>query len=150
MALLLIISLIKHCMRKLIFAAFFLFTSIGFAQEGVNVKGNKLSTKEIAPVWPGCDGSEKEKKDCFNKKLVEHLKANYKYPKDATGNIIRGKSVVSFNIDEEGKVEILKVEGPRPELNAEAKKIILAIPKMKPGQLAGDAISVKYKVPFTF
>lgn len=137
-------------MKKLIFAAFFFVTTIGFAQEGVTVKGNTLTTREIAPVWTGCEGTEKEKKDCFNKKLVEHLKANYKYPKDANGNIIRGKAVVSFNIDEEGKVEILKVEGPKPELNAEAKRIIMAIPKMKPGELAGKPIAVKYKVPFTF
>ena len=150
MALLLIIRQIKNSMKKLIFAAFFFVTSLGFAQEGVTVKGNTLSTREIAPVWPGCEGSEKEKKDCFNKKLVEHLKANYKYPKDANGNIIRGKAVVSFNIDKAGKVEILGVEGPKPELCAEAKRIILAIPKMKPGELAGEPISVKYKVPFTF
>ena len=30
-------------------------TSI-YAQEGVSVKGNTLSTREIAPVWPGCEG----------------------------------------------------------------------------------------------
>lgn len=137
-------------MKKLILAAFFFVTTFGFAQEGVNVKGNTLTTKEIPPVWPGCDGTQKEMKACFNKKLVEHLKANYKYPKDANGKIIRGKAIVSFNIDKEGKVKILDVEGPKPELNAEAKRIIMAIPKMKPGQLAGKPAAIKYKVPFTF
>jgi protein TonB len=124
--------------------------SIAFAQEGVSVKGNTLTTKQIPPVWPGCEGSAAEKKACFNKKLVEHMKANYKFPKDANGNMIRGKAVVSFNIDEEGKVDILSVEGPKKELNAEAKRIILAIPPMKPGEMAGKPTAVKYKVPFTF
>ena len=137
-------------MKNLIFAAFFFVTAIGFAQEGVTAKGNTLTTREIAPVWPGCEGTEKEKKTCFNSKLVEHLKANYKYPKDANGDIVRGKAVVSFHINKEGKVEILNVEGPKPALNAEAKKIIMAIPEMKPGELAGKPIAVKYKVPFTF
>lgn len=137
-------------MKKLLIVACLIFTSLGFSQEGVTVKGNSLSAKEIAPVWVGCEGTEKEKKECFNKKLIEHLKAHYKYPKDANGNIVRGKATVSFNIDKEGKVEILSVEGPKPEINAEAKRIILAIPKMKPGELAGNPIAVKYKVPFTF
>ena len=70
-------------MKKLIFAAFLFVTSLGLAQEGVSVKGNTLSTREIAPVWPGCEGSEKEKKDCFNKKLVEHLREYYPRESDS-------------------------------------------------------------------
>lgn len=120
------------------------------AQEGVDVKGNTVSAREIAPVWPGCEGTEIQKKKCFQEKLVQHLKANYKFPKDSEGNFIRGKATVSFNINEKGEVEILAVEGPKKELNEEAKRIILAIPKMKPGELAGKPIAIKYKVPFTF
>jgi protein TonB len=137
-------------MKKLLILFLMLTGSISYAQEGVNVKGNTLTTKQIPPVWPGCEGSAAEKKACFNKKLVEHMKAHYKFPKDANGQMIRGKAVVSFNINEEGKVEILSVEGPKKELNSEAKRIILAIPPMKPGELAGKPTSVKYKVPFTF
>ena len=57
---------------------------------------------------------------------------------------------MSFNIDEEGKVDIISVEGPKKELNAEAKKIILAIPQMKPGERGGKPVPIKYTVPFTF
>lgn len=124
--------------------------SISFAQEGVSVKGNSLSTKEIAPVWPGCEGSQAEKKACFKQKMVEHMKANYRFPKDAQGNFIRGKAVVSFQVNEEGKVEILSIEGPKKELNEEARKIVEAMPQMTPGQLAGKPTAVKYKLPFTF
>lgn len=137
-------------MKRLIVAAIFFVTSLGFCQEGVKVQGNTLSVREIAPVWPGCEGSESEKKACFNKKLAEHLKAHYKYPRDSEGNIIRGKAVVSFCINPEGKVEVQKVEGSKPELNAEAKRIILAIPEMKPGELGGKPAAINYKVPFTF
>ncbi|GAB2765957.1 energy transducer TonB [Salinimicrobium soli] len=137
-------------MKKLLIVFLLLAGGICTAQEGVKVKGNTLTTKQTAPVWPGCEGTAAEKKNCFNKKLVEHMKANYKFPKDASGNYIRGKAVVSFNINEEGKVEVLSVEGPKKELNAEAKRIILAIPPMEPGMLAGKPTAVKYKVPFTF
>lgn len=137
-------------MKKLVLIAFLLFAGMTYAQEGVSVKGNTVTTKDIAPVWPGCENSDTSSKACFKQKLVEHLKANYKYPRDENGKIVRGKSVVSFNINEEGKVEILSVEGPTKEVNEEAKKIILAIPQMKPGERAGKPVAVKYKVPFTF
>ena len=138
-------------MKKTLFILILLLTTVStFAQEGVSVKGNKISSREIAPVWTGCEGSEKEKKECFNQKLVAHIKQHYKFPKDANGNYIRGKAVVSFNINEEGKVDILKVEGPEQALNEEAKRIISLIPKMKPGERAGKPVPIKYTTPFTF
>ncbi|MGB7843121.1 MAG: energy transducer TonB [Salinimicrobium sp.] len=137
-------------MRNFLFVFLLCSVSIGFAQEGVGVKGNSLSTKEIAPVWPGCSGSQAEKKACFKEKMVEHMKSHYRFPKDGQGNFIRGKAIVSFQVNKQGKVEILSVEGPKKELNEEAKRIVLAIPKMKPGELAGKPIPVKYKMPFTF
>lgn len=137
-------------MKNTILIVFLFVSSFSFAQKGVSVKGNTLSTREIAPVWPGCEGSEKDMKTCFNEKLVQCMKTNYKFPKDAEGNYIRGKAVVTFNINEKGEVDILKVEGSKEALNKEAKRIISLLPKMKPGQLAGKPIAVKYTVPFTF
>lgn len=136
-------------MKKLFLILFLFAGATVFAQEGVNISGNTLTTKEIPPVWPGCEKTENPK-ICFKEKLTRHLRENYKFPKDASGNLIRGKSVVSFDINERGMPEITKVEGPKQELNAEAKRIILSIPKMKPGELAGKPTAVSYKVPFTF
>lgn len=136
---------------KNLFLLLFLFAGATvFAQDGVNFSGNTMTTKETPPVWPGCEESTISTKACFQEMLTQHLKASYKFPKDADGKIIRGRSVVSFIINEEGKPVITKVEGEKAELNAEAKRIILSIPKMKPGELAGKPTAVKYKVPFTF
>lgn len=137
-------------MKKLILLLFLFAGATVFAQDGVKISGNTMTTKEMPPVWPGCEKTEKSKKACFQEKLTQHLKANYKFPKDASGKHLRGKSIVSFVINEEGKPEIIKVEGSQTALNEEAKRIILSIPRMKPGELAGKPIQVKYKVPFTF
>ncbi len=134
-------------MKKLLIILLLLTAGTVAAQEGVTVSKNTLTTKEIPPVWPGCEAASKA---CFKEKLTQHLKDNYKFPKDAGGNYIRGKAVVSFVINKEGKPVISKVEGPKKELNEEARRIILAIPKMTPGQLAGKPTAVSYKVPFTF
>lgn len=136
-------------MKKFFFLMLLLNCGISYCQEGVTVKGNTITTRQVAPVWPGCEDSP-DSNACFTTKMTEHLKANYKYPRDADGNIIRGKAVVAFNINKEGNVEILHVKGEHELLNEEAKRIIMAIPKMKPGELAGEPIAVKYTIPFNF
>ncbi|WP_324721612.1 energy transducer TonB [Salinimicrobium sp. HB62] len=136
-------------MKKLLLVLFLFSAGTVLAQEGVKVSGNTITSKEVPPVWPGCETAPAAKA-CFKEKLTQHLKANYKFPKDANGNYIRGKAVVSFEINKEGKPVVTKVEGPKKELNEEAKRIILAIPQMTPGQLAGKPTEVSYKVPFNF
>jgi periplasmic protein TonB len=132
------------------FCLFSFFLSTGFSQEGVNVKGNSVSTKDIAPVWPGCEKVPGTSKDCFNKMLNEHIKKNFKYPKNAKGELIRGRTVLAFSIDETGKIKDIKAEGPHKEINEEAIRITKLFPQMKPGIRGGNPVSINYKMPFNF
>lgn len=138
-------------MKKLILViAVFFFTALGFAQEGVKVSGNTISVKEIGPVWPGCDNSKVSSDACFNQMVAKHIKENYKFPRDKDGNFIRGKTTVSFLIDEKGEVSNVKAEGAKKEIDQEAIRIVKLFPKMTPGKSGGKPISVKFKMPFTF
>ena len=138
-------------MKKYIFiSAIFFFTNLTFAQEGVKVEGNSVSTREIAPVWPGCEGSELSSKDCFNKKLNLHIKENFKYPRDTKGGFIRGKSTISFSIDENGKVVDISATGSEKAVNQEAVRIVKLFPKMKPGTRGGIPKKIQYKMAFNF
>tara|TARA_R100000935_G_scaffold5448_2_gene12535 strand:+ start:527 stop:940 length:414 start_codon:yes stop_codon:yes gene_type:complete len=137
-------------MKKLLFiAGFFIIATTTQAQEGVTVKGNTITVKEIGPVWPGCEESA-AKDDCFNKQLAKHIKANFKYPKDANGKIVRGRSVITFYIDPNGEVCKVSAEGPQKLVNQEAVRITKLFPIMKPGYSGGKNIEVKYKMPFNF
>lgn len=138
-------------MKKLILViAVLFFTSLGFAQEGVKVSGNTITVKEIAPVWPGCEKSKASSENCFNQMVAQHIKENYKFPRDKDGEFIRGKTTISFFIDENGEVCKITAEGPKKEINHEAMRIVKLFPKMIPGNSGGKPISVKYKMPFTF
>mgnify|MGYP001169173806 FL=1 len=135
---------------KNIFLVALLFIGFGaVAQDDVSVEGNKVSMKETAPVWPGCEASE-DTKACFNSMLMKHIKENYKYPKNENGEYIRGKATVSLVVNEEGKVVVKEVIGKHPKINKEAKRMIEAIPTMTPGQLAGKPRAISYKIPLTF
>jgi protein TonB len=138
-------------MKKLfLLVSLFFVTAFGFSQEGVSVKGNTLTVKEIAPVWPGCESAKINSKNCFNQKVAQHIKENYKFPKDKNGELIRGITTVVFYIDEKGEVINVTAEGDKKEINAEAIRIVKLLPKMKPGHKGGTPISVKYKMPFNF
>lgn len=134
----------------LIIINFVLFTSFSFAQEGVKITRNSISIKEIAPVWPGCETGEETSKNCFNAQLNTHIKKNFKYPKDAKGDLVRGKTVISFVIDENGKVKDVKSTGDHKALNEEAIRIVRLFPEMKPGIRGGKAVPISYKMPFNF
>ena len=140
-------------MKKAFLILSILFSTTLFAQEDWgNVEKNKLTMKEIAPIWPGCEkGSISEKKNCFFKKLSQHVAKNFKYPPEAYKKNEQGKVIVDFIVNEKGLIEVKNVTGGTASLRAEAKRNILAIPKMaKPGMLGGKPRAIKYSVPFTF
>lgn len=122
--------------------------TIGISQ-AQEVKGNTISSKEVPPVWPGCEEAASTS-NCFNKMLATHIQKNFKFPKDYTSEDKGTKVLISFVVNKEGKVEITRVMGGRKSLQEEAKRNILAIPEMKPGTLNGRPKAIKYTVPFNF
>ena len=138
-------------MKKIMYIGLFLLSTTLFAQEWGNVDKNKVTMKEIAPVWPGCESDNTAKTDaCFDQKLSEQNHKNFRYPPNAWKKNIQERIVVTFVINTKGEVEIKNVEGKSQELKDEAKRNIMAIPKMKPGMLAGKPRAIEYKVPFNF
>ena len=140
-------------MKNILFILTLLMATTFFAQEREwgDLQKNELTIKEIAPVWPGCEGLKQDERDeCFNKKLSAHIRSNFRYPTKEYKENIQGRVVVEFNINEAGLVDIKNVSGANKGLQEEAKRIILAIPKMKPGMLAGKPRAIKYTVPFNF
>lgn len=136
-------------MKKILLIAIMLTGCMSFAQDDVAVEGNKVSMKETAPVWKGCENSD-DKKTCFNNMLMKHIKENIKYSKNDQGEWIRGKAIVKMEVTEKGNVVVNSVESKHPELKAEAKRLMQSIPSMTPGKLGGKAKAIKYTIPLTF
>ncbi|TRO64129.1 energy transducer TonB [Christiangramia sabulilitoris] len=136
-------------MKKLLIIAFLFSAISGFAQEDVDVDGNKVTMRETAPVWKGCEDNA-DQKACFNKMLMQHIRENIKYSKNAKGEYIRGKAVVKMKVNEEGKVVVNSVESKYPELKKEAIRLMESIPTMTPGKLGGKPKAIKYTIPINF
>lgn len=139
-------------MKNLLIACCILFSTTVFAQEWGNVDKNTVTLKEIGPVWPGCEKiTAAERDNCFNQKLSAHISKNFKYPAESYKNNDQGKVIVDFIINEKGLVEVKNVSGGSKALQEEAKRNIMAIPKMaKPGMMAGKPRAINFRVPFTF
>ena len=106
---------------------------------------------EDVPVYPGCEGlSKKGTKDCFQKKVQEHVAKNFNYPQTALDLGIQGRVSVIFIIDKTGHIKGIRSRGPDKILQNEAERIIGKLPKMKPGKQRGKAVKVAYAVPIFF
>ena len=104
---------------------------------------------EDVPVFPGCKGSKKELKSCFNKKMQKHFqrKFNTDLPNDLGISLGKKGIIMLFKIDKIGNIIDIKAKAPHPKLQKEAIRIIKLLPKMKPGRQRGKAVGVKYTLP---
>ena len=95
---------------------------------------------EEMPQYPGGVG-----------KLMEYVSMNVRYPKEAESKSIQGRVVTTFVIEKDGSIADAEVvKSVDPALDAEALRVIKAMPKWTPGKQDGKPIRVKYTMPITF
>ena len=82
---------------------------------------------------------------------MEYIQKNMRYPEAAEKNGTQGRVTVQFIIDKEGNVTNPKVlRSVDKDLDAEAIRLVGAMPKWKPGMQKGKAVAVKYTLPVVF
>ena len=95
---------------------------------------------EQMPTFPGGDAA-----------LMKYLAENIKYPVSAQKAKEQGRVVVQFIVEKDGAVTGVKtVRSVTPALDAEAVRVIKAMPKWTPGRQGGQPVRVNYNVPVSF
>ena len=85
------------------------------------------------------------------KAMMEYLKTNMRYPQIAKENGIQGRVILQFVVDETGKVRDPKIlRSVDPALDAEALRLVEAMPLWTPGKQDGKAVAVRFTVPVSF
>lgn len=106
---------------------------------------------EEVPIFPGCEGlSKADQRTCFQQKVQDHIRDNFRYPETAEELGIQGKVFVQFTIGMDGHVTEIKTRGPDLLLEREAKRIIASLPQMKPGRQRNRSVKVPYSIPINF
>ena len=99
-----------------------------------------LEGKEDMPEFPGGMSA-----------LMQYFRKNMRYPEAAKKRGTQGRVVVRFVVGKDGSVRNPKVLRPvDEELDAEAIRLVKAMPKWKPGMEGGQAVDAKFTVPVKF
>jgi periplasmic protein TonB len=95
---------------------------------------------EIAPLFLGGEAA-----------MVKYLQKNLRYPTLSRENGVTGTVLVQFVVEKDGKVDDVTIlKGVDNTLNAEAKRVVAAMPRWAPGQQSGKAVAVQYVLPVKF
>lgn len=95
---------------------------------------------EEMPTFPGGDQA-----------LLEYMAKNTKYPPLARENGLQGIVVVTFVVDENGKINNVQVlRGIGGGCDEEAIRVVQSMPAWKPGKQRGMPVRVQYNLPFRF
>ena len=106
---------------------------------------------EDVPIFPGCESvSKSERRACFQDKINQHIRRNFRYPDIAQEMGIQGRVYVNFIIAKDGSITNIRMRGPDKNLENEAQRIISRLPRMTPGKQRGRAVRVPFSIPITF
>ena len=84
-------------------------------------------------------------------KLLEFLSQTIKYPEDAVKAGTQGRVIATFVVEKDGSISDAHVVKPvSTSLDAEALRVINAMPAWTPGKQGGQPVRVKYTVPINF
>lgn len=83
--------------------------------------------------------------------MIAFLQTNMKYPEDAAKQKVEGRVMVQFIVETDGSISDVHVaKQVFPSLDAEAIRVVQAMPKWRPGKEKGNVVRVKYNLPIVF
>ncbi|WP_417611236.1 energy transducer TonB [Owenweeksia hongkongensis] len=92
-----------------------------------------------------------DQKACFNDWIKKYIGENTKYPEIGVEMRLEDRVFVTFIISEKGDVESAEIElGKYDALNAEALRVIKAMPKFVPGSQRNKPVKMKMTIPVNF
>ena len=132
-------------MKKLTLILVTLLMTVSYAtaqEEDNNYEGSICIDTFIgkSPEFPGGTDS-----------LYKFLESNLKYPEDAKKDSIQGRVICRFTIDTDGSITDIRVlRSVHPSLDAEAVRVISAMPKWVPAETDGKKTRCKFVFPVVF
>ena len=83
--------------------------------------------------------------------MMDFLAKNIKYPVDAQRANKEGRVIVVFVVEKDGMISSARIaRSVYPSLDAEALRVVKAMPKWTPGKQKGKPVRVKFNIPVLF
>ncbi len=133
-------ALVKYLLAAPFVLSMAFVTSDGRSATPVRMERNAINEPEQQPEFPG--GMEA---------LMKYMGANLKYPKAAAANGEEGTVYVAYMVKADGSVsDVAVARGVSAELDAEAVRVVKAMPRWTPGSKDGKPANVKMTLPVKF
>ena len=138
-------------MKQLIILSFIcIFSGSLIAQEE-----QIFTVVEEMPIWQGCENDSISSNRCTEIQLLTHIYKNIIYPKKAKKRKTKGDVVVTFLVNENGKIEGISIlkdigDGCGEEVIRVIKMMNEGEPKWLAGKQNGKKVKVRYKLPVRF
>ena len=132
------------------------FVAGSAAEEKVMIASDKVAIKELKDTLSKEELPlvKVEKKAHFpggSKKMVEYLRDNLVYPKEAQDKSIEGRVFVCFVVKKDGSITEARISrSVNSLLDAEALRLVNGMPKWVPAQVGGKDVNSLYLLPLTF
>lgn len=95
---------------------------------------------EEAPEFPG--GMEA---------LMKYLSSNLRYPSKLSTSTVQGRVIIQFVVNTDGRVADARVvRSVHKDLDAEALRVVRAMPRWKPGKRDGKFVRTRFHLPIAF
>ena len=119
-----------------------------YAQEEKDVPSTRI---DKLPYYLKTDTLTGEKKEIPIKNFLDRwVRKNFQYPKRAVEEMIEGKVMVIFKIDEKGIFSIEEIREGDPLLQEEACRVFDGFPQLSPALLRGKPVNILYNYPIVF
>jgi TonB family protein len=106
----------------------------------VNDDSEVYGSVEVMPEYPGGTTA-----------MFEFIWKNLKYPESAKEKGLEGRVFIGFVVEKDGSLSSFQVlRGVCDEIDAEAIKVLEAMPNWKPGMMEGKPVRVQFTMPFNF
>lgn len=108
----------------------------------VKDKDGVYNKAQVMPQFPGGQNA-----------LATYVNNHVEYPQQAIDNNTTGTVMVSFVVDERGKVKDAHVIGnqmPKDGLDLEAIRVVNNMPAWKPGKVRGKNVKTRLELPINF
>ena len=112
---------------------------------------------EEMPRFPGCENeaTTEAKKACADKKMLEFIYKNIKYPAIARENGVEGTAVITFVVEKDGTVKEARiVRDIGAQCGQEALRVVNMMNesnlKWTPGKQRGRSVRVQFNLPVRF
>ncbi|MDX1666744.1 MAG: energy transducer TonB, partial [Saprospiraceae bacterium] len=113
---------------------------------------------EQMPRFPGCEnisGGDAEKKACADRKMLEFIYSNIKYPAIARENGVEGTVVIQFVVEKDGTIQNANVvRDIGAQCGQEALRVVNLMNEKglnwTPGKQRGRPVRVQFNLPVKF